>query len=78
MGVVLPTQRSTRRGEDEAGYRGKDITINTDQEESVMALKRAIAARREGVTTPIESKVRVSKTHGRVERAVQQWMGATP
>ena len=52
---------------DEAGYRGKDITIKTDQEESVMALNRAIAARREGVTTPIESKVRVSETNGRVE-----------
>ena len=46
---------------DEAGYRGKDITINTIQETSVMAFKRAIAARREGVTTPIESKVRVSE-----------------
>ena len=60
---------------DEAGYRGKDITINTDQEESVMALKRAIAARREGVTTPIESKVRVSETNGRVERAIPKWRG---
>ena len=27
------------------------------------------------MTTPIESKVRVSETNGRVERAVQNWRG---
>ena len=63
---------------DEAGCRGKDITIKADQEESVMARNRAIAARREGVTTPIESKVRVSETNGRVERATQKWRGGIP
>ena len=32
---------------EEAGYKGTEITLKTDQEESIMALKRAVAARRE-------------------------------
>ena len=60
---------------EKAGYRGKDVTVKTDQEESVTTLKRAIASRREGVTSLIESKVRVSETNGRVERAIHKWRG---
>ena len=33
---------------DEAGYRGVEITLKTDQEESIMALKKAVAARMGG------------------------------
>ena len=40
-----------------------------------MALKRAVAARRETRTSLVESKVRVSVANGRVERAVRKWRG---
>ena len=60
---------------EEAGYKGTEITMNTDQEESIMALKRAVAARRETRTSLIESKVRVSVSNSRVERAVRKWRG---
>ena len=56
---------------DEAGYRGMAITIKTDQEEAIMALKKAIAARREARTALMESKVRVSVSNSRVERAIR-------
>ena len=29
---------------EEAGYRGVDLTLKTDQEEAIMALKRAVTA----------------------------------
>ena len=60
---------------EEAGYKGVDLTLKTDQEESIMALKRAVAARREARTSMIESKVRVSASNPRVERAVRKWRG---
>ena len=60
---------------EEAGYKGTEITMKTDQEESIMALKRAVAARREAIASLIESKVRVSVLDGRVERAVRKWRG---
>lgn len=40
-----------------------------------MALKEAVAARREAVTAMVESKVRVSVSNPRVERAVRKWRG---
>ena len=58
---------------EEAGYGGVPITIKTDQEPAIMALKRAVAIRRQAVTTPIESPVRESKSNGAVERAVRTW-----
>jgi hypothetical protein len=48
---------------EEAGYRGVELSLKTDQEESIMALKRAIAARRHTRTSMIESKVRVPKSN---------------
>ena len=60
---------------EEAGYRGMPISIKTDQEESIMALKRSIAVRRESRTAMIESKVRVSKSNPDVERAIRKWRG---
>ena len=60
---------------EEAGYNGKDIMLKTDQEETILALKRAMAARRETRTSLIESKARVSVANGRVERAVRRLRG---
>ena len=58
---------------DQSGYRGVKITIKTDQEASIMALKKAVAATRVGETVPIESPVRASKSNGMMEGAVKLW-----
>ena len=60
---------------EEAGYTGKDITIKTDGEPALLDLKRAIMASRTGLTTPIESPVRQSKSNGSMERAIRTWQG---
>lgn len=56
-----------------AGHLGTDLTLKSDQEEAIMALKRAVAARRTSRTTLVESNVRVSKTNTKIERAVGKW-----
>ena len=60
---------------DEVGYRGEAITLKSDQERSIVALKTAVAASRLGATTPIESPVRESQCNGAVEQAVRRWQG---
>ena len=40
---------------DEIGYRGVAITLKSDQEPTILALKKAVAAKRSGVTMPIDS-----------------------
>ena len=57
----------------EAGYAGVPVTIKSDQEPSMIALKQAIAVRRKAETIPIESPVRESKSNGRFERAIRTW-----
>ena len=52
-----------------------ELTLKRIQEEAIMALKRAVAARREAVTAMVESKVKVSVSDPRVERAVRTWRG---
>ena len=58
---------------DEAGYAGMAVTIKSDQEPAMIALKQAIAVRRKAETIPIESPVRESKSNGRIERAIRTW-----
>ena len=60
---------------DESGYEGEKITMKTDQEPSMLALKRAVATARSGETVPIESPVRASKSNGRMENAIGVWQG---
>ena len=74
-GVTSETVTWITQKLEEAGYKGVDLTLKTDQEEAIMALKRAVAARREAVTAMVESKVRVSVSNPRVERAVRKWRG---
>ena len=50
---------------DQSGYEGQKISFKTDQEVSILALKKAIAALRIGETVPIESPVRASKSNGK-------------
>ena len=47
--------------------------MKTDQEPSILALKRAIAAERVGETVPLESPVRASKSNGMMENAAKLW-----
>lgn len=56
-----------------AGDAGEELTLKSDQEESVLALKRAVAARRMARTTMVESQVRVSRTNPRIERGIGKW-----
>ena len=58
---------------DQSGYEGQKISFKTDQEVSILALKKAIAALRIGETVPIESPVRASKSNGKMENAIGRW-----
>ena len=58
-----------------AGYSNTDITIKSDQEPAILALKSAIAANRTGKTALIDTLLRESKSNGAVEGAVRIWQG---
>ena len=60
---------------EDSGYGGNGITIKTDQEESIVALRRAVSVLRLGETVPINSPVRCSKANGRMENAVKIYCG---
>ena len=57
------------------GYIGESITTKSDQEESIVALRKAIPAARVGDTVPINSPVWCSKSNGKIERAVRSFHG---
>lgn len=48
---------------EEVGHGGQKITLKTNQEESIMALKRFVITRRAVATMSLDSKVRVSKSN---------------
>ena len=56
-----------------AGHLGMRITLKSDNEPSIVALKKALAIKRQCPTGLIESPVRESKSNGRVERAIRTW-----
>ena len=58
---------------DASGYLGTRIVSKSHQEESIKALKRAIAVNRQADNIMIESQVRDSKSNGSVERVVRTW-----
>ena len=58
---------------DQSGYEGEKLTFKTDQETSIVALKRAVASARTGETVPIESPVRASQSNGMMESAIGIW-----
>ena len=60
---------------DEAGCAGIRVSIRSDQEESIMALKKAVAVYRQSETVLLESPVRDSQANGAAERAVRSWAG---
>ena len=56
---------------EDSGYGGNGITVKSDQEQSICALRRSIAVMRKVDTTHICSPVRCSKSNGRMENAVK-------
>ena len=60
---------------EDSGYVGSPVTVKSDQEESIVALRRAIAVARHGDTIPINSPVRCSKANGKMERAIRTYQG---
>ena len=60
---------------DQSGYVGQKLTFKSDQEPSIVALKKSTAATRVGETAFIESPVRSSKSNGMMENAVNIWQG---
>ena len=60
---------------EDSGSIGKSITVKSGQEESLVALHRAIFAARAGHTIPIKSPVRCSKSNRKMERAVRSFHG---
>ena len=58
---------------DQAGCRGVKVVLKSDQEESIIALKKAVAIKRQAPTVNIESPVRDSQANGSAERAVRTW-----
>ena len=58
---------------DHSGYKGEKLTFMTDQEPSIVALKRAVPAACTAETVPMESPVRASKSNGMIESAVGIW-----
>ena len=58
---------------DQAGCRGVKVVLKSDQEESIIALKKAVAIKRQAPKVNIESPVRDSQANGNAERAVRTW-----
>ena len=56
---------------DQSGNQGQKLTLKSDQEPSILALKKAVAAKRIGETVPFESPARASKSNGMMENAVK-------
>ena len=55
----------------QSGYQGQKLTTKTDQEPSILALKKAVAAERVGETVPSESPVGASKSNGMMDNAIK-------
>ena len=51
------------------------LTMKSDQEPLVEARRRAVALRRQAVTTLIEFPVRESQSDGAIQKAIRTWEG---
>ena len=74
-GATKPSVQWVKGKVDEAGCSGTPISLRSDQDESIMALKRAVAIYRPAEIIMLESPVRDSKANGAAERAVRSWAG---
>ena len=57
----------------QSGPEGEKLTCKTDQEPSIVALKRAVASACTSETVPIESPVRASQSNSMMESAIGIW-----
>jgi len=74
-GATKPSVQWVKNKIDEAGCSGTPVSLRSDQEESIMALMRAVAIYRQAEAVMLESHVRDSKANGAAERAVRSWAG---
>ena len=58
-----------------AGYAGVRLTLKSDGEPAMQALKRALAVKRECETAIVHTPARESKSNCAVERAIRTWKG---
>ena len=56
---------------EDAGYNGVNITMNSDQEESIEVLNKAVSIERKSATALVDIPVRASKSNSTIERAVR-------
>ena len=54
----------------QAGCRGTKVVLKSDQEESIIAPKKAVAIKRQAETVPIDAPVRDSRANGAMERTM--------
>ena len=59
----------------DAGYTGVRITLKSDGEEGMKALKGRVALKRQCETSIIQSPVRESKSNGAREASIRPWKG---
>ena len=59
----------------DAGYVGTRITLKSDGEEGMKALKTRVALRRQCETGIIQTPVRESKSNGAMESSIRSWKG---
>ena len=57
-GATKPSVQWVKNKIDEAGCSGTPVSLRSDQEESIMALKKAVAIYRQAETVMLESPVR--------------------
>ena len=58
---------------EEVGHVGTRVTLKSDGEESIVAVKREVAIGRKAETPLVESPVRESKCNGAMENAIRRW-----
>ena len=63
-GATRPAVQWVNGKINEAGFLGTPITLRSDQEEAILALKKAVAIYRQAETVMLESPVRDSKANG--------------
>ena len=69
--TTKPSMQWVNGTNDESGWSGTPVSIRSDQEEAVMALKNAVAIYRQAETGMPESLVCDSKANCAAERAVK-------
>ena len=57
----------------QAGCRGTKVVLRSDQEESIIPLKKVVAVKRQAETVSIESPVRDSRANGAFDRTIRTW-----